>query len=117
MAHWFISIEIVRGNCYGKAFAFTITTVAYTLAIIVGIVSGALVWVFVTASFLIAFSLLKWTIVATALLIAIFLSAFGGKLFIAYYNLERFGDQYWGCLLTMIISVTVTVIPLLVVTF
>ena len=89
----------------------------YTLAIIVGIVSGVLVWVFVTASFLMTFSLLKWTIVATALLIAIFLSAFGGKLFIAYYNLERFGDQYWGCLLTMIISVTVTVIPLLVVIF
>lgn len=66
----------------------------YTLAIIVGIVSGVLVRVFVTASFLMAFSLLKWTIVATSLLIANFLSAFGGKLFIAYYNLERFGDQY-----------------------
>ena len=89
----------------------------YTFAIIVGIASGVLLWIFVTANFLMTFSLLKWTIVATALLIAIFLSAFGGKLFIAYYNLERFGDQYWGCLLTMIISVTVTVIPLLVVTF
>ena len=89
----------------------------YTLAIIVGIVSGVLVRVFVTASFLMAFSLLKWTIVATSLLIAKFLSSFAGKLFVTHYNLERFGDQYWGCLLTMIISLTVTVIPLLAVTF